>query len=164
MVVHWDCVLWSGGSQAGIHWFAGISWHYHVEVRIENVTCYSSPTTPTLFSWIILGCGAFIGTCHASPCLHQWKGYNAGGHGISVSESCCFHDTVGERTWNNINYLSSRYFPLPLNPLDSLSERFYHLKEKEWMMKLVIRLRPTNKEMGKTGVVTPRYALFPSLS
>lgn len=31
-------------------------------------------------------------------------------------------------------------------------------------MKLVIRLRPTNKEMGKLGAVTPRYALLPSLS
>lgn len=165
MIMCWDCVLWSGGSRAGIHWVAGTSWHHHVEVRVENVTCYSSPTTPTLFSWLILGCGAFIGTCHASLAFVSDKDTVLMVMGSLFLNHAVFMTLLGKghRTVLIIQ-LSSRYFPLPPSPLDNLSERFYHFKEKEWVMKLVIRLRPTNKEMGKLGAVTPRYALLPSLS
>lgn len=86
-------------------WVAGTSWHHHLEVRVENVTCvsFTHNTNSALLDHLRLWNLYWrfprlplLPSAWRARCWWSWD--------LSVSEFCCFHETVGERTLNSINY------------------------------------------------------------
>lgn len=149
----------------GIYWVAGTSWYHHLEVRVENITCvfFTHNTNSVLLDHLRLWrlywhfpCLPLPPSARRAQCWWSWDPSQFLNHAV-------FMKLWGKGHWTIlIIYSHSRYFPLPLSPLDNLSERFYLHKEKEWWS-LVIRLRPHRQGTGETGAITPRYALLPSL-